>query len=87
MFERFTTAGRAAVVDAHARLRASPGFQDVLGSAVRRARVLGDRELRAEHLLLALAGRRDPIGEALSAQGVTPARVLQALDRARRWAA
>jgi ATP-dependent Clp protease ATP-binding subunit ClpA len=69
------------------RLRASRGFQEVLGSAVHRARSLGDRELRAEHLLLALAGRQDPVGEALAARGVTVPRVLDALDRARRGAA
>jgi ATP-dependent Clp protease ATP-binding subunit ClpA len=69
------------------RLRASRGFQQVLGSAVRRARASGDRELRPEHLLLALVGRRDPIAEALAARGVTAATVLEALDRARRGAA
>jgi ATP-dependent Clp protease ATP-binding subunit ClpA len=69
------------------RLRASRGFQQVLASAVKRARALGDRELRAEHLLLAFASRRDPVAEALAARGVTPGTVLGALERARRGAA
>jgi ATP-dependent Clp protease ATP-binding subunit ClpA len=69
------------------RLRASRGFQEVLGSSVKRARALGDRELRAEHLLLAFTGRRDPIAEALAGRGVTTGMLLEALERARRGAA
>lgn len=69
------------------RLRASRGFQQVLGTSVRRARALGDRELRAEHLLLAFTGRRDPIAEALAGRGVTAATLLEALERRRRGAA
>jgi ATP-dependent Clp protease ATP-binding subunit ClpA len=65
------------------RLTVSPGLREVLGTAVRRARALGDRELRAEHLLLAVVGRRDAAAEALAARGVTTATLLAALDRAR----
>ena len=59
----------------------------VLASALKRARALGDRELPAEYLLLAFVGRRDPGAEALAARGVTPVTVLDALERARRGAA
>ena len=56
------------------RLRLAPAAREALAAALRQARALGDRELRAEHLLLGvLAQRADRVpADVLAARGVTP---------------
>ena len=71
------------------RLRLAPSARQALGAALRQARALGDRELRAEHLLLGvLAQRADRVpADVLAARGVTMATLIEALDRGRRGVA
>ena len=65
------------------RLRLAPAARATLVAALRQARALGDRELRAEHLLLGvLAQRVDRVpGDVLAARGVSMATVIDALQR------
>jgi ATP-dependent Clp protease ATP-binding subunit ClpA len=65
------------------RLRFSPSARASVAAAVRQARVLGSRELRAEHLLLGvLAQRVDRLpADVLAARGVTMATVIADLQR------
>src|SRR3954447_2517351 len=71
------------------RLRLAPPAREALAAALRQARALGDRELRAEHLLLGvLAQRADRVpADVLAAHGVTIATLITALQNARRGAA
>jgi ATP-dependent Clp protease ATP-binding subunit ClpA len=71
------------------RLRLAPPAREALAAALRQARALGDRELRAEHLLLGvLAQRADRVpADVLAAHGVTMATLIAALESARRGAA
>ena len=71
------------------RLRLAPAACEALAAALRQARALGDRELRAEHLLLGvLAQRADRVpADVLAAHGVTLATLIAALESARRGAA
>jgi ATP-dependent Clp protease ATP-binding subunit ClpA len=71
------------------RLRLAPAAREALAAALRQARALGDRELRAEHLLLGvLAQRADRVpADVLAARGVTTATLIAALQSARRGAA
>jgi hypothetical protein len=68
------------------RLRLSTAAREALAAALRQARALGDRELRAEHLLLGvLAQRSDRVpADALAARGVTMATLIGAIERAAR---
>jgi ATP-dependent Clp protease ATP-binding subunit ClpB len=54
-------------------------LKPVLDRALKEAEALGDEYVATEHLLLAMAEARDPVGEALRQQQVTKARVLEAL--------
>ena len=60
------------------RLRLAPSARAALVAALQQARALGDRELRAEHLLLGvLAQRVDRVpADVLAARGVTMATVI-----------
>jgi len=71
------------------RLRLAPAAREALAAALGQARALGDRELRAEHLLLGmLAQRADRVpADVLAARGVTMATMIAALQDARRGAA
>ncbi len=61
----------------------SSGSRRVLQAALRQAVALGDRELRAEHLLLGLLVRRSLISDTMAAHGITSATVLGALEQLR----
>jgi ATP-dependent Clp protease ATP-binding subunit ClpA len=65
------------------RLRLAQGARKALGAALKQARARGDRELRAEHLLLGvLAQRADRVpADVLAARGVTTATLMEALGR------
>jgi hypothetical protein len=71
------------------RLRLTPPAREAFPAALRQARALGDRELRAEHLLLGvLAQRADRVpADVLATHGVTIATLIAALESARRGAA
>ena len=71
------------------RLRLAHAAREALAAALRQARALGERELRAEHLLLGvLAQRVDRVpADILAARGVTMATLIGALERARRGVA
>ena len=64
---------------------AQPGSElvAVLRAAEREAGKLGDQYASTEHLLLALADEKGPVGQALSAAGATHERLLQALAEVR----
>ena len=71
------------------RRRLAPAAREALVAALRQARALGDRELRAEHLLLGvLAQRVDRVpADVLAARGITTATLIGALQQARRGVA
>jgi hypothetical protein len=57
-----------------------PAVPAVYGTACHEGRRLGHGFVGAEHVLLALAGRPSPTGDALRAVGLTPAGIEAALD-------
>ncbi len=68
---------------AGAQPAASLAFRTVLDRAAAEARELGDEYVATEHLIIALAEERGRAREALSAQGVTRARLVEALAAVR----
>jgi ATP-dependent Clp protease ATP-binding subunit ClpB len=61
----------------------SRALLNVLSTAEREARALSDEFVSTEHLLLALAGLRDPVADVLSRHGASAAALTDALGRVR----
>ena len=61
----------------------SPQLKEVLDGSLKEASRLRDEYVSVEHLLLALAGLRDGVGEDLRGQGATKERIFEAMKKIR----
>ncbi|MFF8380542.1 ATP-dependent Clp protease ATP-binding subunit [Streptomyces sp. NPDC015661] len=75
-------AGERPTADAETA-RPQPGLLSLLRAAEHEARQLGDAFVSVEHLVVALADRRDPVGELMRTMGADRTAVLDAVRRVR----
>jgi len=61
----------------------SPQLKEVLDGSLKEASRLNDEYVSVEHLLLALSGLRDGVGEVLKRQGATKERIYEAMKKIR----